>query len=353
MIGRQMPGVDRDVVGELREQRGPCLADHGRLGAVDERVGLGAAAELRASSRRPRRSAAHWTSWSSSTPRRVVLDPVLALVRRRRGARRCAGARLCSDSSLLDSLSAWKRSRPMSRRARLQAFRCPALLAAIMLRMSLRTVPGQADVRGDEVLPSPGRCGRCGRCASPGSAAPRRRSRSALGREAGDRRAADVEHVLVDVAPADEPVLVEERHDDADVALVDRARGVRVVAHEGVARARSSSIGVLRSTASTPSTAVEMWNVTKPEKPSCSTLASRMQVLKSFASVTTGEPEVRIERDRHLVGDVADRLAVDLDVDQVVRRPRWLGALMFSSSGHTVRAKLEYSSRVAGRAVGT
>jgi hypothetical protein len=37
-----------------------------------------------------------------------------------------------------------------------------------------------------------------------------------------------------------------------------------------------------------------MWKVTKPENAICSTFESRMHVLKSFASVTTGEPEVRM-----------------------------------------------------------
>ena len=52
--------------------------------------------------------------------------------------------------------------------------------------------------------------------------------------ESGHRRPAGVQDVLVHVAEAHELALVEEGHHHAQVALVDRSGGVRVVAQEAV-----------------------------------------------------------------------------------------------------------------------
>src|SRR6476659_157144 len=114
---------------------------------------------------------------------------------------------------------------------------------------------------------------------------------------------------------------------------------------------RTCSTGVLRSTASTPSTAVETWNVTKPEKAICCTFASRMQVLKSLASVTTGEPEVRMR----VIAISLATLRIDLPWTSMsmTSYSAAVGAvLMLESSGSHGQGEVARRVAGAGRAVG-
>ncbi len=343
------PCVDRDVVGDLGQHRRPRLADDRRRGAVDEGVGLGAAAELdRHLVALDDDPAAHLVQLLLFAA--VELDPVLALVGAvgellDHPAHSLLGEPLALVVELVEAVEADF----VDQRGE------PALTGVVGGDHAAHVVedgPRHAHVGGEELFPlrvDPALADDPG----PGEGEGLGVGVEGAGGEARDGRAADVEDVLVDVAPGEDLVVVEERHHDPDVPLVDRAGAVRVVADEGVPGGDLLGRDVAEHGFDSGNGGghVEGDVAGEGELLDLAVEDAGAEVLRLGDD---RRPRGAHQGDRHLAGDVPDRLLVDLDVDELeAAGPGGAHGLIRSFACQTLRRKLKCRSRSATAPSGT